>query len=345
MALFFKLKERIYKVGNKVIIGRGAPFDDLNLDRDIARAHCLIVQKQGKYTLKSLDSSAQTYVNGQRLKTGKITAVSPEDEILIGQHKLEILNGYEGKDYTPIRRFNSYLNKYDGITFLQKFALISIGIFALSFLSGGEKDNLGISIFVSCSVGLVGAAMLELSRRFIGGIGAVKAKEVIVGETGLTIHYEASNMSIKYEDIEQVSFKKNILNIQAHNENFEIGDIKSLEKLHQVILRRAPKSSLQSNLNSNQSDKKQKTYVLTLIGSLALANGVLFYMVEDAGREKLMEPVSAFVVLGVSLAFRMSPFGLTGNSKNQKSITKASLVLGLVIFSLALEDLLEYFGV
>ena len=52
MSYFIKLNDRVYKIKNRTTIGRGLPFEGLEDERDLRRAHCKIIKKNEQFYIK-----------------------------------------------------------------------------------------------------------------------------------------------------------------------------------------------------------------------------------------------------------------------------------------------------
>jgi hypothetical protein len=338
MAFYFKLKDKVYKVSNKVTIGRGAPFDDLCLNRDVSRTHCKIQNKKGNFYIQSLCSKSHTYVNDKKVPFSKWVQISINDKILIGDQSLEIVENYAEKDYLPLRSFYTSIGKYSNLKYWQKWLLVSGFLFFSTVFFVEQVPT--IFTFVFCLIsGATTTAMWDLQSKLAGSNDEIVVNEVVIGNTGLTLHYKTTNMSMKYVDMDHVYMKHKAIYIHSHKETYVVHQLKNIDELLNLILKQVPLSAR----NSKPSNKKDEGYYpVTLIGSLVAANLYIYILHKGLGQETLMVSVSCLLLLGVSLLFKRSPLESLSNSKTKDFIRKKSKLVGLVALGLCLMNFFEY---
>lgn len=108
MTFLVKILGKTVKIENEIIIGRGAPFENLNDHKDIARAHTQIKEEKQRLWIKALDEEKPTIVNGQKLKPHKYVAISTKDKIQLGDTPLEIMKGITASHIERIERFTNF---------------------------------------------------------------------------------------------------------------------------------------------------------------------------------------------------------------------------------------------
>jgi hypothetical protein len=338
MSFYFKLKDKVYKVSNKVTIGRGAPFDDLCLNRDVSRTHCKIQNKKGNFYIQSLCSKSHTYVNGTKVPFSKWVQISINDKILIGDQSLEIVENYAEKDYLPLRSFYSSIKKYSNFNYLQKWLLVS-GFVFISVVSFVEQSSLVFTLVSSLVLGAMSATLWHLQAKYVGSNDEIVVNEVVIGNSGLTLHYRNTNMSMKYVDMDHVYMKHKAIFIHSHNETYVVHQLKNIDELFNLILKQVPLSARNSKPSNN---KEGGFYPVTLIGSLVAANLYIYILHKGLGQESLMVSVSCLLLLSISLLFKRSPLESLSNSKTKDSIRKKSKFVGLVTLGLCLMNFFEY---
>lgn len=73
--------------GKRTIIGREAEYADLILDKpNVSRMHAMLLEKDGKFTIKDMDSKGGTYVNKKEIQEVELRNM---DSIQIGNYVLE----------------------------------------------------------------------------------------------------------------------------------------------------------------------------------------------------------------------------------------------------------------
>lgn len=338
MSFYFKLKDKVYKVSNKVTIGRGAPFDDLCLNRDVSRTHCKIQNKKGKFHIQSLCPKSHTYVNGKKVPFSKWVQISINDKILIGDQSLEIVENYTEKDYLPLRSFYTTIGKYSNLKYWQKWLLVSSFLF-LSSVFIVEQASM-IFTFVFCLIfGATTTAMWHFQSKLAGSNDEIVVNEVVIGNTGLTLHYKTTNMSMKYVDMDHVYMKHKAIYIHSHKETYVVHQLKNIDELFNLILKQVPLSARNSKPSNN---KEEGYYPVTLIGSLVAANLYIYTSHKGLGQESLMISVSCLLLLGISLLFKRSPLESLSNSKTKDSVRKKTKFIGAVALGLCLMNFFQF---
>ncbi len=222
MAIYFKLKNQVFKSSDRIIVGRGTPFSILNDDRDVARAHLLVVSKKGILHIKDLKSSSGTKVNGKLIKSNKLIKVTPQDKIYIGEQRLEFLSTAPEENVITITR--SSLAKKESLfhLYLYGISILFLGVGIYTFFEEGFSLLTWIAaiftfalIWVSFKIGI------RLAKTFT----PPDIREIYTSNEGFTIHYsDEKSMTFKLEDIQSwhIPEKGHILYLKAYDEDYRL---------------------------------------------------------------------------------------------------------------------------
>jgi len=243
MAKFIQIKEQIYKIPNKITIGRGEPFTVLNGDQNVSRAHVILIYKDEKWYLKNLNNS-ETFINGNKSKSKKFVEVHLQDEILLGKSKIQLLEAEPANNYIIVRRSTNDLTKNMQLLFIKWFYVLILIASALSFV--GDKDvSILTAVIVIGIAGIFLALFYYLLKQYIK---KTTPKEITLAEDGFTVHFHNdSNMTFKRDDISYWAlwpWLKNVV-VFTKKKNMFIST-----KEHKVVL---------DFLNDHVLDKKGKT--------------------------------------------------------------------------------------
>lgn len=236
MAVFFKLKDKTFKSSSRIIVGRGAPFEILNDDRSVTRAHILLLYKKGKVYVKSLSDKGPSYLNGEQLKTGKLVEVKATDKIKIGEQIVEILGSAKPGTYTEIKRYAT----------IQRHALFKYfvwlplyGVMAYLVMSDGYSDDKATILF---ALGAVIFGIVFVIDKFIGP-KLVSLKELYLSDEGFTVHFEDdTNMTFKLKEIDYWWGDENSqrLDIESNDQRYHMKDIDQINVIITFLSKKLP---------------------------------------------------------------------------------------------------------
>jgi hypothetical protein len=194
---FIQIKEQVYRIPNKIIIGRGEPFTVLNGDQSVSRAHAILLCKDGKWYLKNLNNS-ETFINGNRTRAKKFVELQLNDEILLGTSRLKLLESEPASNYIIVKRSTNDLSKNKQLLFI-KWTYVLIFLASMLSFVGHKNFSFLTALFV---IGLVGVFLSVVYLFLKRCIKKVAPKEITVAEDGFTIHFHNdSNMTFKRNDI------------------------------------------------------------------------------------------------------------------------------------------------
>ena len=337
MAIFFKLNDQVYKSGNKVIIGRGVPFENLNEDRDISRSHCKIFNKKGQFFIKRLDEKARVLVNNKSVPVGKKIPFKITDFVLIDKYPLDILSKYEGNDYILINRFYSPFAQKSKIGFIKLFALLTVFFtVVLTLIDFNLKSSLLTNLFnsflPSVLISFLFSAMNFFGQKLMGRNDELFVNEVLIGGEGLTIHYRKTNMSIRYENIEHIYKEHDIVMIHAHDEVFSLNTVKNLDKLFDKVVKKVPESA-RNTKPQNKEDTKLIVTIINMVSGVYIIGICYFYLfVESWAQVQILSlmliPLGFFtLIVGRSFIGQLSK---GANSKNAFAAKKQEVVIAIL---------------
>lgn len=330
MAFFFRLQGKVYKTTNKVTIGRGTPFEDLDENREISRNHCKVINKKGHFYIKRIDKNSKVLINGKEIPSGSFIKVGCDDKLYLADLELELLSSYEKKDYIVVKRFYSPFAATSKMSFVKTGALISICLFVvMSFVIGSFElkavlFNMGMALFT----GFLNAAVLKVISKLFGRSDEVVVNEVILGKAGLTLHYRKSSMSILFSNIDRIYRKRDVICIHAHSEKFLIYLIKDLDNLYSDIIKSLP-DSIKNKKQEEEPPISYKTAWLTLCLYLTISI-FIYYFTNTWGKEELNLIVGITIF---SISFLLGKKPLTpANSKNLEGFKKQRLMTAICGF-------------
>ena len=328
MAFYYKLNGQVYKSARKVTIGRGAPFESLNEFRDISRKHCKLIKKKDSFYIKRLDEKAKVLVNGKNLPLRKLVKVSANDSIYLADLEIKLLSNYTGKDYITINRFYSPITKASKLGFFSSWGLITL-LFFLFFLFRSDDFRIAVLLFkflTSLLIGFIFALQTKFLAKFAGRKDEVMVNEVVVGDSGLTLHYLKENMSILYTDISMIYKKLGVIYIHAHDEEFALSNIHNADKLYAKIVKHIPQSILTQNNKS--SDTLVRVFVF-----LAFAFSAIFikYFTQLWSKEALIMTCWGIITVILALFWKNM---MSYNSKNMNLMKRHKKLLALSLLSI-----------
>lgn len=242
MDYFITLKEETFKFVKEIIIGRGSPFDALLEHREIARSHARFHLKGKHLYLTDLGSNSGTYINGKKLESKKDYPVKPSDIISIANIPLKLSRKRPKKIKAfKVKRLTSAKKN------LTKPILIFLTITTpLAIHSSFDNTKDLLPIIVSLTVFLI-CILISFTYYFLTIRKHKKIHEIYIGRTGLTLHFESSNMSINFDNIESAKIYKNIISLKAHGRTLVVHRIKNLAGLTKIINKRAKRKVIISN--------------------------------------------------------------------------------------------------
>jgi hypothetical protein len=338
MSYFIKLNDRVYKIKNRTTIGRGLPFEGLEDERDLRRAHCKIIKKNEQFYIKKINQKASTLVNGNEIEAGKFTLVGIKDKITLAGVELELLTSYEFDDYVNLVYFGPPMAKMSRLSFSKKYALSCLAVFIVACLVNSSFTITGLltNILTSFVVGFGIALQLFLGGKYLGRNDEILVNEIILSEHGLTLHYKQKNMSINFKDIKHVYKNGKVISIHAHNECFCIYNMPNIEKIFKTILDRTPRKAQNSKPVSLMTIDTKTQYaialaILALVASLYLYLGDLWYF----------KQILTLVLIITTLPFCIYHMLGYANSKNISIVKKTAIFLFLAVTSITYLEYIE----
>ncbi len=259
MSIYLRIGQIVYKTSDKTIVGRGAPFTVLGDDKNIARAHFVVIQKNSKLYIKDLKSESGTFLHGEKVPTSESINIQNGDKITIGSQLIEVFTERpEGNMVTVSRAFFD-----SGSDIVGKLGKCFAGVVCVSFFltwiifSKSKDDSISgnaLSFFVT-------AIIVSTTSVFLGaGIGiflrrGYTPKDIYLGSDGFTVHFfDGTNMTFQNSNIEfweergdflhlmmngigyQILKDKNMAPVLEHlKANVSMGHKRSLLKLYSLI--------------------------------------------------------------------------------------------------------------
>jgi len=223
MAIFLKVKDQIYKAPDRIIVGRGAPFNVFLDDRTICRAHILIINKNNKIYVKDLASKNGTMVKGKKIKPNKFFQLNLNDPIELGKYSIEILASVPEENFVEITSSavsvsRSYLQKYYFHFF---YILGSAPFFYTTFMESINVKKIIFNLVAIVLVWFIIQGFIKLSKKIFPPLAI---KEIFISDEGFTIHYsDGQNMTFKQEDIQSwYMTTRKILYLRAYNQDYRV---------------------------------------------------------------------------------------------------------------------------
>jgi|GEM_PF-4377756 len=332
MSFILKILDKTVKIDNEIIIGRGAPFELLNDHKDIARAHAQIKEEKHKLWIQALDEDKPTIVNCQRLKPHKYVAITTKDKIQLGDTPLELMKGITASHIEKIERFsNSEMNNYPfhkiwGFI----FAFLFLSIQFLSPEDSGPPITLTSNLIGSSILSLLIAIPLKFTMLLTKGLNPNK-HTVYVGKKGFTVHYDHSNMSVLFKDIESYKNIMGVLQIRAYGKEIALSRLDKYAQLNEY-------------LEKNCGNKRVSSTRDNFIGVVGLIFGILIVLLAKSDRFNFSQNISFMLIILVALSFgllilafnpkyyaKVYKTNASNHAKNKNKLILASL--GCLFFS------------
>jgi hypothetical protein len=281
------------------------------------------VNQKGRVFITRLDLNAEVLINDKSIPVGEPTALSLSDKLLLGGLPLVILRSYAKKDYTIVRRFQA---NSEGLSKLREWQKVLL-IFIMGYFIG-EPDSISSWIAVIVGTGFVTLIIFitgRLRKKISKGNEKLLIREVLIGKSGLTIHYKDTNISFKFSEIQHVYKKNNHIFIHFQDKKFYINFVDDLNDLYERILKKIPETARESQ-PKNTETKKLKKFSIACYGSLSLIVLSLFGMIDSMAKFDLIIAGTCFGLLVNMLVFQVSPFSLVA-SNNFRRNTKRETIM------------------
>jgi hypothetical protein len=241
MAFFIEISGKSYKVPNKVIIGRGEPFTQLNANRNVARAHLSLLFEDGRWFIKNLVHRELTTMYGKPLLTGKYYEIYPEDEVEFGGELIKV-PAADPEDYIEVKK-----NLVTPVKELSAQTLIyssyALTVLCMTFLSL-EEFNFFTFFSHLFMLALVLFLPLALALRYWNrNIMANEVRYVYFGEEGFTIHYaDKKNQTFKLNEVETWSSmnKARTVFVRAYGSDYRLEFGNSIEGFQKYLKENLP---------------------------------------------------------------------------------------------------------
>jgi len=258
MAFFIKIKDQVYKIPDKTLVGRGEPFNVFAQNRKIDRAHMMFLykKKEDKFYIKDVGSRSGTFLLGRKIKKNKFIQVNAGNKIKIGEEEIELIGQITIEDFVTIKK--SVLPqkaKYIKPLGIMMFIYLAVASVALFFYATDANIPFSISAL------LITFALMFLPFYFLGKLldtlfQSISIKEVYYDQDGFTIHYtEGGNMSFKLKEIQYWKANNSSITINIY------------DKEHHIKTG-GESQSFNNYLNKNLKNKKDSTQKLTLLAPL-----------------------------------------------------------------------------
>jgi hypothetical protein len=256
MPIFFRVKEKVFKCPDQIVIGRGAPFSVFDDNRDVARAHLLVTNKKNQLRVKFLHSNSKTLINEKPVKAGKFIKISNSDQIVIGGESIEFLSEeVKGIEVVTIERSTSLpMDTAFQLYFkLIYFILVGFIFYDHKFSFFNIVSNLFLSFL------LWGAFSWII--KFYEKMAAPSMKEIYISPEGFTVHFsDHQNMTFKVENIQSWFTPKHgkTIYISAHDDEYVLNTFGHFQSLLTFLKETVPEKEI---------DKKsfEKNWMILLV--------------------------------------------------------------------------------
>jgi hypothetical protein len=221
MAFFLEISGKSYKVPNKIIIGRGEPFTQLNQNRDVSRAHLCIYYEDARWFVKNLVHESWTTMYGQPLVTDKLYEIYPEDEIEFAGEMLKI-PAADPVEFTEIRKNISLpLKEISGVHLI--YLAYALLVIALTLFVLKEYS---LYSFLSHFMMLAALFFLPLRyalRLYLVSVKARQVRHVYFGPEGFTVHFQnQNNHTFKLNEVENWGALERSMFIRAYGNLYRL---------------------------------------------------------------------------------------------------------------------------
>ncbi len=246
MPIFFRVKDKVFKCPDRIVIGRGAPFSVFDDNRNVARAHLLVTNKKNQLRIKNLHPSRETFINDNPARKRKFINVSLMDKITIGGEDIHFLpEEPEGENVINIERT---ISLPIDTAFQLYFKIIYFILIAFIFYN--QKFSF-LTFFYDVIFAFVLWGAFSWIIKFYEKMAAPSMKEIYISPEGFTVHFsDHQNMTFKTESIQSWFTSKygKTIYIVVHDEEYVLntfGHFKSLLTF------------LRENVSAKELDKKK----------------------------------------------------------------------------------------
>lgn len=328
---YFKLGDKVYCFKENAVIGRVAPFESIYDKHSISRVHCELIFKRNELYIKRLSKHSLVRINRKRLKFLKKSLVSSNDEIYLGDEKLELLDNYDGDDFIELEVYENvkrqmpifviYEYVYNLTTTQKKIFLTILLTLFLSFYQLESSSNFHyigfiIAVFYHSFFSYLIVSWIIFITNFFK-LFDLEANKVVLGEDDFTIFFDDSNMNVKFEEILNIKKKKFVIEIKTEDNQYFIPmKLKNSDSLYKKIISK-------TNITAEKSLGVDPRVIL------GISLYVIIKLFEKIPMEYLFYAHVIIWPLALFLVKTFYPF----NSKKQKNYA-SKLIIAIFIFSI-----------
>ena len=246
MPIFFRVKDKVFKCPDRIVIGRGAPFSVFDDNRNVARAHLLVTNKKNQLRIKNLHPSRETFINDNPARKRKFINVSLMDKITIGGEDIHFLpEEPEGENVINIERT---ISLPIDTAFQLYFKIIYFILVAFIFYN--QKFSF-LTFFYDVIFAFVLWGAFSWIIKFYEKMAAPSMKEIYISQEGFTVHFsDHQNMTFKTESIQSWFTSKygKTIYIVVHDEEYVLNTFGHFQSLL---------TFLRENVSAKELDKKK----------------------------------------------------------------------------------------
>jgi len=216
MAIFIRFNKIDYKSPNKLILGRGLPFQSSDLT--FAREHAVLVKNSKGIFLNKKSKKFKLIINGEEVKDCKPYRLTPGMSFYLGESYFEIPET-DPKEFENIERIYFGSSKFFSIENMVNFPLI-IAFIIWSYIQFQAPLKPLSSYLTNFGLFLVFCLIVKVLIKFttiLFNQNEFVGKELTVTQDGMTIFFEnGSNFSFKFADIKSWSYKGMVTTINCY---------------------------------------------------------------------------------------------------------------------------------
>ncbi len=244
MPIIFRVKDKVFKCPDRIVVGRGAPFSVFDGNWGVARAHLLIEKKKNQIRVKPLNRKLETSINEKLAKPGKFINVSETDNISIGGELIQFISDELGDEgVISIEKTTSL-----PINTAFKLYFIIIYLILVGFIFYDNKFS--FFSFISCLfVSFLLWGGFSWIIKFYEKLAAPSMKEIYISPEGFTVHFsDQQTMSFKTQSIQSWFHSKRgkTLFVTAHDEEYVLNTFGNFQSLVNYLRENVPEKEIDS---------------------------------------------------------------------------------------------------
>ena len=264
MSKYINVDGYIVEFDDFIILGKGAPFENMVNSQSLSRAHLYIYIENNKIYVKDLGSKNGTFLDKQKLEPGEAYKVNSSSRLLIGDHRIIFPKNCNKDEINDYKDFHSINIKFLS---LEKLGYLSVLVaFLVTIPQFGTQNivNVVISLITNGMI-LFGLGYLWLKLILKIDMAYIHA---YIGKYGIGIYSNSSGEYFKFSDIEKLEVNGSSVIIHVNNRDFRVNFINRIDDFVNEIKVRAGQLPLEVDKNLRKSlIVKVSLFLIPILGA------------------------------------------------------------------------------